>query len=515
MKGLPDVHEPTLRRSVATVAHAYNGVPYESGAFAFMHPARIAAIARLRGLVAADPGRARVLEIGCALGQNLLPLTVAYPNARFVGVDVSPAQIARAQAAADALGLHNVEFRAADIADPKLDPGGPFDVILCHGVYSWVPQGVRDAILRRCAEWLAPSGLALVSFNVLPGAQVLLRVRELAHALSPIDGEPLDRVDTAKNRFRALCANSGETIDGAIRHALETFIDADAPYLAHEHFAAVNEPCSVAVFAGHAARYGLRLVSDAVLSDEGGRESLARHLGGDMTGIEREAVVDLLAGTAFRQALLCRADRPCAGDWQIEAMASMAVAPSLDAEAAVLSGHVNAMRVTHGGSEVQLRLPAACGAVQTVFNAAPRYLAVAELLADRPPGERRIILHSLLRLALVGAIDLASEPLPIAATLSDQPRAWSWARYCAEAGSAWFCGLRHQSERLTPEVRQLLLWVDGETPLDRVRQRWLDWSRAQPPEPLVADAAGRASPPPPEGRFSNLLERLQAIGAVL
>ena len=39
---------------------------------------------------------ARVLEIGCGGGGNIIPLAAAFPDARFVGIDLSPVQIGQA-----------------------------------------------------------------------------------------------------------------------------------------------------------------------------------------------------------------------------------------------------------------------------------------------------------------------------------------------------------------------------------------------------------------------------------
>src|SRR5437660_619920 len=76
---------------------------------------------------------------------------------RFVGIDLSPRQIAAGQTVVDALGLTNVELRALSVLDvgPHF---GRFDYIVCHGVYSWVPDVVQDKILAVCAENLAPGG---------------------------------------------------------------------------------------------------------------------------------------------------------------------------------------------------------------------------------------------------------------------------------------------------------------------------------------------------------------------
>ena len=57
---------------------------------------------------------------------------------------------------------------SGDIAAFELG-GERFDYIVCHGVYSWVPPSVRDAILRISAHNLAEGGIAYVSYNVYPG----------------------------------------------------------------------------------------------------------------------------------------------------------------------------------------------------------------------------------------------------------------------------------------------------------------------------------------------------------
>ena len=51
----------------------YDSVPYESHAFPQSAPGRLAAVAYLFGLDTPDVSTARVLEIGCSAGGNLIP----------------------------------------------------------------------------------------------------------------------------------------------------------------------------------------------------------------------------------------------------------------------------------------------------------------------------------------------------------------------------------------------------------------------------------------------------------
>ena len=59
-----------------------------------------------------------------------------------------------------------------------------FDYIICHGVYSWVLEATRAAILRLCRDGLTNHGVAYISYNTYPGWRLRQVVREamLFHA---------------------------------------------------------------------------------------------------------------------------------------------------------------------------------------------------------------------------------------------------------------------------------------------------------------------------------------------
>ena len=133
-------------------------------------PDQLAAVARLRGLAAADVSRARVLELACGDGGNLIPLAERYPQATFLGIDPSSRSIASATAEAEALELTNIEFRQSSLLALSDSPG-PFDYILAHGVYSWVDAASRQRLLEICRDSLAPDGVAYINYLANPGWQ--------------------------------------------------------------------------------------------------------------------------------------------------------------------------------------------------------------------------------------------------------------------------------------------------------------------------------------------------------
>src|SRR5881396_2260753 len=91
-----------------SLERSYDDAPYPSYPHPFTHPARTSARAAMLGMKTPPVNTARVLEIGCAAGGNIVPMAAALPEARFVGIDISEHQIAEAQGAARLLGLTNI-----------------------------------------------------------------------------------------------------------------------------------------------------------------------------------------------------------------------------------------------------------------------------------------------------------------------------------------------------------------------------------------------------------------------
>src|SRR5262249_28014386 len=122
----------------------------------------------LRGMQPRDAGAARVLEVECGNGENLLAIAERYPGSTYLGIDSRARHVAMARQAARELGLANVEFRQADLRELGGE-GGTFDYIIARGVYSAVPSEIGQALLGWCRAHLAPQGLAYVSYKTYPG----------------------------------------------------------------------------------------------------------------------------------------------------------------------------------------------------------------------------------------------------------------------------------------------------------------------------------------------------------
>ncbi len=126
----------------------YDEVRYSNYAYAQTHPDRLATVAALHGLTPPDPRTARVLELGCGAGGNLIAMAVATPGVTALGVDLAAAPVAEGNEVIAAVGIENAELRQADVSDLTNGELGEFDYVIAHGLYAWVPEPVRDARAR-------------------------------------------------------------------------------------------------------------------------------------------------------------------------------------------------------------------------------------------------------------------------------------------------------------------------------------------------------------------------------
>ncbi len=79
-------------------------------------------------------------DLGCGKGALLIPAAQAVgPSGRAMGIDVSPAMVSAARAAADRLGLAGVEVSVGDAQAPQL-PAAAFDVLGASLVLFFLPD---------------------------------------------------------------------------------------------------------------------------------------------------------------------------------------------------------------------------------------------------------------------------------------------------------------------------------------------------------------------------------------
>ena len=238
-----------------------------------------AAVARAAGLGAPEPEGSRILEIGCGEGHHLLSLANRWPGAQCVGLDVSAKAIRRARRRALQAGLGNAAFREARLSE--FEPDAPFDFIIAHGFFSWVPDEVKVGLMDFIGKNLTPGGTAAVSFNVAAGWKERMAVVEKALAIMAA-GE----VDA----MEALAVYRTVAGEGREREIIDDMLAKGAAVLAHDDFAPVMDAWSLGAVVKLAEAHGLRWIGDSVSGERG------------------DDAYDNAAGTTFRSELFHRAD---------------------------------------------------------------------------------------------------------------------------------------------------------------------------------------------------------------
>lgn len=300
------------------VAAYYDDVPYTSSSHANSQPPHAHTIARLFGFKAPDFRKARVLEIGCAGGGNLLPLALVYPDARFLGIDLSKKQIDEALQQKEAYGLKNIDFKQQDIMqfDIAAHKEG-FDYIIAHGVFSWISEEIQNKVLEVCQKCLSPQGLAVISYNVLPGWNNVRSLREMIIQHTKNIPGYTDKVVNARflvEFISSLVPQSNIAHDAFLKEMLPYFKTVNDAYILHEYIEDSNKQFYFSEFMAMARNHGLDYLGDANLgsmyyaSMHPDAVNLLKELKAHVTDtVSHEQYMDYATNRRFRMTILCKA----------------------------------------------------------------------------------------------------------------------------------------------------------------------------------------------------------------
>ena len=453
-------------------------IHYPGGAWEHSHPDRIAANARLYGLNPAPVERCRVLELGCGAGGNLIPMACGLPDTRFLGIELATRPVAIGRGLAAALGLSNFELRQRDVLDLPADLG-EFDYIIAHGVYSWVPAPVRDALMSVFARHLAPQGIAYLNFNALPGGHLRRLVRDMMQFRLAVFDDPEAHGEDAVRFLRLV---TGAQPEGSpYRRILEEelgriehnpvgvlFHDDLVPHHQAFHFRHVVE---------HAARHGLQYLCEARPADvhpgryPGPIRAALHRFGGGR--IAREQCFDFLVCQMYRCSLFCREGIALAPVGDLDGMRGLrAASPVRPATApADLTDGIAVTFHAPDGADLHLDDSAAKAALEILAERWPASVGAEMLFRDarkragRPGGptrlERREFAGFLATNHATGFVDLHTwEPL-LATAVSDRPVASALSRIEIER-AARITSLRHRQVEIDdPIAAAVLARLDG------------------------------------------------------
>jgi len=416
------------------VSFAYDDVPYDTEANSEAHPVAMATIAMLHGLEPAAARNARVLEIGCGDGENIVAAATYLPEATFVGFDLAAAAIE----AGNRVAGPNVRLFAGDILEQS--GLGAFEYVIAHGLYSWVPPHVRVKLLALIRESLAPNGIAFLSMNALPRWEYRRALRELAldrvrdltdpgarvrGALALVDEIAQGGKDTP-GYFGRLAADAA-----AYRAHVEAATPPEAPfsrYVFHDLLADGNDPIALPDLEARLGAAGLRLIGDTPLSR------------GELP---------------FRQVLVHRDDAPAARPIAAERVNELWLWADFTPSSGGFKTSTGALVRPPPGSGLERATALAPGFVRVKDLGDP---ALAPLLLD---GFRE------------GVFTLRSEPPPLHSRVADHVRAR------AAAGRAILTNAIHRSFRVPPAELAMVASGSFDAPTAERFRRHLFLTREQ------------------------------------
>ena len=445
------------------LALKYDTIAYAAQANALTQPSHLATIAILLGRVPPVVATCHVLEVGCSDGANLLPMAAALPHAHFTGCDLSGQAIASATRAAADLCLSNITFLQQDLRSLP-GSGEKYDFIIAHGIYSWVPALVRDALLALAARRLARNGVMFVSYNTYPGCHVRQATWEILHA--HVDALPTarERLDAAR-MLAGLLAEPGVAqteSDGLLRAEFAKLATQTDSALYHDDLAVPNQPFHFREFAAALARHGLAFMAEAKLSmmtTAGLSPRVAQFVAG-MDLLTREQYLDYARLRRFRQSLICHADAPTTAAGIDVRIAPMHAAATTALLRAAAEGKAFDRDVTAAGPDTR----ATRMLLQWLVEMAPRSVAMADVDAwyrtHAPTGAQSPAVL-LVNACYGGMVDFHVHPPAFAVRPSVRPKASSVVRWQIARQSS-VTNLRHETLRIDdPLARSLLAALDG------------------------------------------------------
>lgn len=312
----PDISEE-LQININEVKDSYDSFLYVSKPFSSTNINNLQAKAKLYGLNPEPLKGARILELGASCGGNLIPQALYYPEATFTGIDLSGVQVQHGNEIIKSIGLTNVTLLEKDILDID-ESFGTFDYIIVHGIWSWVPDVVKDKILSICNKNLSDNGIAYVSYNTYPGWKRLEQLRDimLYSEKRAKDQNLLERTLYTKNVLKMVAdtMNSDERSRTQSNYKISNIhrvLNSSDYYVAHEYLETFNDPVYVSEFIERAQQQGC-----AYIGDEVPQRSFISWLSEDVADniralsngnyIDKEQFYDYVYDTQFRMSLLTK-----------------------------------------------------------------------------------------------------------------------------------------------------------------------------------------------------------------
>ncbi len=481
----------TTKQEFATT----EGFSYEGYPFAHSSPTNLKTTAKVFGVDAPDLNTARVLEIGAASGGNLRPFAITHPNAKCTGIDFSNEKIEAGRKECEELGIENLELKTMDLAE--IDKSfGEFDYIICHGMYSWVTAETREKIFKIAKQNLSKNGLAYISYNTLPGWNMVRSLSEMMQFHTKQFTDTQEQVNQARlilNFVKDTVKDMDTPYSKLLQEEADNISRQSDYFLLHEYMNTNNFQQYFHEFMETANESGLKYLGDANLASMflGNLPEQAAEKLSDINDIVRtEQYMDFIYNRRFRTTILCHDDveinRSLTAEQIKDFYMTMRIAPEKAPDQVDLSDRTEELKFYYAAGEDNY-ISTASPAMKAVFytfaenvNYPLSFSKLVNLSAQKVTGVSKeeieqAIQENAMRLVLGDSIQLTVEEPNYINKVTQKPKIFSVAHKQAKVpGQFWMTTASHAVFKAEVFSKLLATHLDGEHTISQLKTKMFE-----------------------------------------
>jgi len=454
---------------------SYDIVQYDSFPYKQTHPNHLFTIGSLFGLRPKPFKQARILELGCASGGNIIPMACSAPGAKFVGIDLSQKQIAMGQTVVKALNLKNITLEKRSIMDVSATDG-LFDYILCHGVFSWVDKKTQDKILSICKQNLSKQGVAFISYNALPGWNMVKSIRDMMNYHIQYISNPKEKAQQSRSILQFILngiRDDKSPYSKFLESEIKILSQQQDSYLYHEHLEENNNPVYFYEFAQHAKQHNLDYLADADIAQMfvgNLPHSVAQEFSKITDIVRLGQYMDFVRNQRFRQTLLCHDNVQLNRNICFEKLKQYSFSYAGVVEGNEESLYINKATLRFKGQYITLTvtdfLAKAALWILSKQTKPITYVDFTQKIKQKTKSDitkiENVLEHNVnwVRLVIGGMIQLSSGNLDYATHVCKLPQISPLVKYQLQSQNT-VTNQRHELVRLSPIEKELLKLCDG------------------------------------------------------